>query len=623
MLSLSNNYIRGPHTFASFGFGRILADHVILGRSVRDLNNDSVRKFTDTYTIIDDSSMDNFKILKSPVSTESKSAPVAMEVSPSESITVSFRNELNKKNDKNDKPVIEISHQDCTKDHLHIDASPRHGKVVGDTWFGGVSFSACERYVAYVACTETEGQDKSFFDTDSTSEGDKGKKFEFVSDWGEKYVGVGATSINIVDTYTGKIITVPEDEDATVGQPTFSTLEGSYKLAYTKWSTSHKNNKLGMIYCYQRPCSIYEIDISALLLSLETEEETQVAKGLCLTTGLANARSPRYCPDGSKIAFIGREQSLSSHNGCFQLFTIPSATGNTVGTAELVLDINATFKSDLCTTEGITTFPGLFADQLPKRCWLDTDTLVLNTQWGSRDSGCLVTLTTKSILRLTPILAPLVVSRGTVNMEWNRGEDVTCSVLDLDARTGRLLYQTSSPCRPAQVTLCDFKMECDGYVSRITPFPEQSCTQIHYHSNNYKEKKDIRKEGREDTDGGVTVIPTLATPLSTIDLKQQLNYMSWKINTHQPSEHNASIRNTPLDVPFESILILPPFALETIEDNNRNFEKNPLIVVPHGGPHSCMPTAFVPSYAFLAIQLNAAILHVNYRGSTGFGQNGM
>ena len=38
----------------------------------------------------------------------------------------------------------------------------------------------------------------------------------------------------------------------------------------------------------------------------------------------------------------------------------------------------------------------------------------------------------------------------------------------------------------------------------------------------------------QDTDGGVTVIPTLATPLSTIDLKQQLNYMSWKINTHQP-----------------------------------------------------------------------------------------
>jgi acylaminoacyl-peptidase len=33
-----------------------------------------------------------------------------------------------------------------------------------------------------------------------------------------------------------------------------------------------------------------------------------------------------------------------------------------------------------------------------------------------------------------------------------------------------------------------------------------------------------------------------------------------------------------------------------------------------------MPTSFVPSYAYLSLSLGAAIVHVNYRGSTGFGQ---
>ena len=44
-----------------------------------------------------------------------------------------------------------------------------------------------------------------------------------------------------------------------------------------------------------------------------------------------------------------------------------------------------------------------------------------------------------------------------------------------------------------------------------------------------------------------------------------------------------------------------------------------MILVPHGGPHSVMPTVYLPSYAFLVASYNCAILHVNYRGSTGFG----
>jgi acetyl esterase/lipase len=46
----------------------------------------------------------------------------------------------------------------------------------------------------------------------------------------------------------------------------------------------------------------------------------------------------------------------------------------------------------------------------------------------------------------------------------------------------------------------------------------------------------------------------------------------------------------------------------------------PLIVVPHGGLHSASVTNYLPSYAFLCGHGGYAVLLVNYRGSTGFGQ---
>ena len=86
-----------------------------------------------------------------------------------------------------------------------------------------------------------------------------------------------------------------------------------------------------------------------------------------------------------------------------------------------------------------------------------------------------------------------------------------------------------------------------------------------------------------------------------------------------------------MGIPYESILITPKLISNKIGNNenkidcdiddSESFDKCPLIVVPHGGPHSCMTTSYVASYAFLCLHLGAAVLHVNYRGSTGFGQD--
>ncbi|KAH9258974.1 hypothetical protein BASA81_002594 [Batrachochytrium salamandrivorans] len=59
-----------------------------------------------------------------------------------------------------------------------------------------------------------------------------------------------------------------------------------------------------------------------------------------------------------------------------------------------------------------------------------------------------------------------------------------------------------------------------------------------------------------------------------------------------------------------SILILPPSA--------SGRKKSPLIVCPHGGPHSAFSTAHSAEYNYLVEELGCALLLVNYRGSVGF-----
>ena len=64
-----------------------------------------------------------------------------------------------------------------------------------------------------------------------------------------------------------------------------------------------------------------------------------------------------------------------------------------------------------------------------------------------------------------------------------------------------------------------------------------------------------------------------------------------------------------------------PSSSSSTPGTQREARKIPLIVVPHGGPHSAIPTSYIPAYAFLCVYLGAAVLQVNYRGSTGYGKD--
>ena len=115
-----------------------------------------------------------------------------------------------------------------------------------------------------------------------------------------------------------------------------------------------------------------------------------------------------------------------------------------------------------------------------------------------------------------------------------------------------------------------------------------------------------------------TFAPVASFPVSnndglvanSLNFEQAINGVSWK-----------TFRYDVDSIPIEFILMLPPMAARTSDlGSQMPFSSFPLLVVPHGGPHSSFNASFLSPYSFLCIQLNTAIVLVNYRGSTGFGQ---
>ncbi|XP_066287743.1 acylamino-acid-releasing enzyme-like [Branchiostoma lanceolatum] len=83
------------------------------------------------------------------------------------------------------------------------------------------------------------------------------------------------------------------------------------------------------------------------------------------------------------------------------------------------------------------------------------------------------------------------------------------------------------------------------------------------------------------------------------------------VPTLSPPVDHKVITFTPVDggIEYEAILM-----------RKRGVESPPMIVWPHGGPHSVFSSEFLPYIAGFC-QLGFAVLLVNYRGSLGFGQD--
>ncbi|MBN3311238.1 APEH enzyme, partial [Amia calva] len=86
--------------------------------------------------------------------------------------------------------------------------------------------------------------------------------------------------------------------------------------------------------------------------------------------------------------------------------------------------------------------------------------------------------------------------------------------------------------------------------------------------------------------------------------------IEWQVLTFKPPPENENSTYSGLE--YEALLLKPKLAEPA--------EKLPLIVTPHGGPHSVIVAEWLLSSAALC-KMGFALLLVNYRGSIGYGQD--
>ncbi|KAL7536414.1 hypothetical protein ACHAXR_007146 [Thalassiosira sp. AJA248-18] len=476
--------------------------------------------------------------------------------------------------------------------------SEKHGLVCTDfAWFGGISWSPDESAIVYTA-EVNKPKTASFFTTTTSNVDDKnntiiGGQYTLGvgknEDWGEKYTSTALLSLFCLNVDTGNIGAIEnvpgsfmaKDASSTeggyvLGQPIFSPCGKS--VVYTGWDAGggrEMPRRLGAIYCFQRPCKIYSSPVSELLGQLASpsadNDEEVTSKGdtpyVCITPNDRLARSARFSKpagDASKLAYLCNTKGFDTHGGCMALHVSEwdMSRGSVMESSlNVVVDVVQLpgEREDETEVAGIK-FPGLFLNQLPADCFSpDGKHIVTTTEWGSVNKMVSISLDDGTV---SPINFDLL-GEGFSD---KAAQQFLCFTED-----GGAIVTQSEANRPTVLGLLhpSFIQHGQGVAPSEVLFdmPPISCT-------------------------------------SFSSSKPCTGY-SYQIMNTQPSHGEVK-------VPVGSVLLLP--------ENTETGEKLPLVVVPHGGPHTCMSTSYFPSYGFLCKHGRYAVLHINFRGSTGFGQ---
>lgn len=170
------------------------------------------------------------------------------------------------RNPENESPTrFEIWNQGHVEKEFNIPQSV-HGSVYCDGWFEGISWNSNETLIAYVA--EEASPSKPTFNDSGYKKGGSADKDcgswkgqgEWEEDWGETYAGKRQPALFLIDINSGQVQPVKGiSKSLSVGQVVWApSTQGLHQyLVFVGWSSNPR--KLGIKYCYNRPCALYAV----------------------------------------------------------------------------------------------------------------------------------------------------------------------------------------------------------------------------------------------------------------------------------------------------------------------------------------------------------------------------
>lgn len=345
------------------------------------------------------------------------------------------------KNGENGSPTLfEIWSPSQLQKEIHITQSV-HGPVYTDEWFEGISWNDDETLIAYIA--EEPLPSKPVFDGLGYKKGPSADKEsgiwkgqgDWEEHWGETYSGKRQPALFVINVNSGEVRAVDGiNKSLSVGQvvwaPSSSTNSCKY-LVFVGWSAENGPQqvwrKLGIKYCYNRPCALYAISSPFHELGNITED---LATAINLTKGISSAFIPRFSPDGKSLVFLSAKSAVDSgaHWATNSLHKIAwPADGKPCTNVDIVDVVSVVFCPE---DQG---FPGLYCSGFLDQPWLsDGCTMILSSIWGCCEVILAIDVLRCKVSRISPSVS---------TSSWN--------VLALDG--DNILAVSSSPIDPPEI----------------------------------------------------------------------------------------------------------------------------------------------------------------------------
>ena len=500
-----------------------------------------------------------------------------------------------------------------------------HGTVLNDGWWAtGASWNYDESSVTYVAevpvavRTPEWGNNSDSGDNITNTVSKNKAKVQtwrgvgpWQPDWGELNSGRRRSTIFVLDCTTWDVvpaldndpdITNKEEGEASYGQPVW-TPDGK-GIVFVSWPHQHENfpgfpQPLGIVYCFNRPCGLR-------LVEWKEGGGGGGGKGgaVVLTPHMKSAFSPRFSPDGHTLVFLSQQTAVDTgvHSATSSLHSVswPHSSSSLSTTAVIDVVYNpATTMDDIASSTGeqsptssSPSFPGLYCTMLPDRPFVNDTTLVLTTQWRSTTAILGVDVVNKRYHRVSP-----------TNNDDECSVDVSWSVLAVER--GWVIAAKSTPNHPWSL-----------WTAHVFPPSPSTSSSSSSRSNNDSNMG----FNCWSVLGGLSYTSYLSSSSpSCVVVQEALSKLKTKVlHLQDPTDSDKDKQQ----LPFEAILIYSSNDTTNTAANKNKPSSMPAILTPHGGPHTAFSTSYIMSISYLA-SLGYAVIAVNYRGSTGFGEAGI